>query len=111
VGEMTPGMDKLKGLLGFQGASHIDKSAKDITETFEVILNIKANRSVTKKPIKRLQKIESTPDLPKYRMMPMRNPRPLKFQNLPNLLRNIQLAEMKKNNRKSELGELAKNTY
>ena len=42
-------ISKLKGLLGFQGANYIDANPKDGTDTFEVILNIKANKATSSK--------------------------------------------------------------
>jgi len=41
----------IKGLLGFQGANHIEQPSKETSETFEVILNIQGNKSPQKKKV------------------------------------------------------------
>ena len=92
-------LSKLKGLLGFQGANIVDQPAKDTTETFEVILNIKANKSPTKKLEKSKHEHKwSQPTLPRAvprNFMPQlaSGMKSLKSVNrddkLPNLLRTI----------------------
>jgi len=90
--------NKIKGLLGFQNSSYINEPAKNVTETFEVTLNIKDNKTVSKK--KKLSKNmhhNSQPELPKQingaRHFPIKSLKTMHANKLPNLLKNLQMLE------------------
>lgn len=91
---------KLKGLLGFQGASYVDQAAQDTGETFEIILNIKANKSPIRKTSQPKPPTPKEPhglpprSVPKNFMPQFKTLKPLKSMNktgsLPNLLKPTQ---------------------
>lgn len=81
---------KLKGLLGFQGANYVDKPSKEGGETYEVILNIKANRSPKKNHKSSQPNLSKKPSkefLSQY-VTGISSQKTLDNNKLPNLLRN-----------------------
>ena len=83
-------LSKLRGLLGFQGANYIDKPSKEGGETYEVILNIKANKSPKKNNKSSQSSLSKGPNkefLSQY-VSGISSQKTLGDGKLPNLLRN-----------------------